>query len=153
MTGDRGYAEDLLQVALVRTARHWEQARVAPAAYAYRVLINLMHDRRRHESRRVAERPLDDDDGAGLRVVDDAESVIDRDAIIRAVKLLAPRQREVVVLRFFADLSVSETAEAIGSSPGSVKTHTSRALARLRELLADDPESVNHQITEVPGVD
>ena len=86
-------------------------------------------------------------------MVDHAEPLLDHDAIIRAVKLLAPRQREVVVLRFFADLSVSETAEAIGSSPGSVKTHTSRALARLRELLADDPESVNHQITEVPGVD
>ena len=66
---------------------------------------------------------------------------------------MAPRQREVVVLRFFADLSVSETAEAIGSSPGSVKTHTSRALARLRELLADDPETPNHQMTEVPGAD
>jgi len=153
LTGDRGYAEDLLQVALVRTARHWERACDAPAAYAYRVLVNLVHDRRRHLARRVVEQPLDDHDVAGRPVVDHAEPVIDRDAVIGAVRLLAPRQREVVVLRFFADLSVSDTAEAIGSSPGSVKTHTSRALARLRELLADDPETPNHQMTEVPGAD
>jgi RNA polymerase sigma-70 factor (sigma-E family) len=153
LTGDRGHAEDLLQLALVRTARHWEQACDAPAAYAYRVLINLVHDRRRHLSRRVSERPLDDHDIAGRPVVDQTEAVIDRNAIVRAVKLLAQRQREVVVLRFFADLSVSETAEAIGSSPGSVKTHTSRALARLRELLADDLETPNHQMTEVSGAD
>jgi len=86
-------------------------------------------------------------------VVDHAERVIDHDAIIRAVKLLAPRQREVVVLRFFADLSVSETAAAIGSSRGSVKTHTSRALARLREVLADDPQAEDDQMTEVHGAD
>jgi RNA polymerase sigma-70 factor (sigma-E family) len=153
LTGDRGYAEDLLQGALVRTARHWEQARNAPAAYAHRVLINLMHDRRRHLARRVVEQPLDDHVAVGRSVVDHAEPVVDHDAIIRAVKMLAPRQREVVVLRFFADLSVSETAEAVGSSPGSVKTHTSRALARLRDLLADDQGPVNHQMTEVPRAD
>lgn len=153
LTGDRGYAEDLLQVALVRTARHWEQARGAPAAYAHRVLINLVHDRHRRLARRVVERPLDDHEAAGRPVAGHADPVIDHDAIIRAVKLLPARQREVVVLRFFADLSVSETAEAIGASPGSVKTHTSRALARLRELLADGPETLDHQVTEVRGVD
>jgi RNA polymerase sigma factor (sigma-70 family) len=141
LTGDRGHAEDLLQVALVRTARHWERARDAPAAYAHRVLINLMHDRHRRLARRASEQALDDLDAARRSVVDHAGPVIDHDAIIRAIQLLSPRQREVVVLRFFADLSVSEAAEACGSSPGSVKTHTSRALARLRELLADDPET------------
>ena len=85
--------------------------------------------------------------------MDHAERVIDHDVIIRAVKLLARRQREVVVLRFFADLSVSETAAAIGSSQGSVKTHTSRALASLREVLADDPHAQDDQITEVHGAD
>jgi RNA polymerase sigma factor (sigma-70 family) len=153
LTGDRGHAEDLLQVALVRTARNWERARDAPAAYAYRVLINLMHDRHRRLARRAIEQPLHEQDGAARLVVDHAEPVIDHDAIIRAVKLLAPRQREVVVLRFFADLSVSETAEAIGSSQGSVKTHTSRALARLRELLADERETPTAQMTEVSGAD
>ena len=79
--------------------------------------------------------------------------VLERDAMIRAVKLLAPRQREVVVLRFFADLSVAETAAVIGSSQGSVKTHTSRALARLREVLADRFEASTAQTTEVPDAD
>lgn len=153
LTADRGHAEDLLQVALVRTARHWEHARDAPAAYAYRVLINLVHDRHRRLGRRVIEQPLDHRHAAERLVVDHVEPLIDHDAIIRAVKLLAPRQREVVVLRFFADLSVAETAAAVGSSPGSVKTHTSRALARLRELLADDPVTLNPQMTEVPDAD
>ena len=153
LTGDRAHAEDLLQITLVRTARRWERARKAPHAYAYRVLINLLHDRRRRETRRVVERPLGDYDDAQRSVADHADAVVDRDAIVRAVRLLAPRQREIVVLRFFADLSVSETAAAVGSSQGSVKTHTSRALGRLRELLADEPETLNHQITEVHGAD
>ena len=65
-------------------------------------------------------------------VADGAEGLVDRIAIIDAVRRLPLRQREVVVLRFFADLSVSETAAAIGSSEGTVKTHTSRALLALR---------------------
>lgn len=146
LTGDRDHAEDLLQVALIRTARHWEKVRDAPAAYAHRVLINLVHDRRRSLARRIVEAPLDDHAAAHRPAADYANPVIDHDVIVRAVKSLAPRQREVVVLRFFADLSVAETAKAISASPGSVKTHTSRALARLRELLSDDPEPLNHQI-------
>jgi RNA polymerase sigma-70 factor (sigma-E family) len=153
LTGDRANAEDLLQVALVRTARRWEQAREAPDAYAHRVLINLLHDRHRRLTRRVIESPLGDYDDARRSVADHAEAVVDRDAMIRAVKLLAPRQREVVVLRYFADLSVAETAAAIGSSQGSVKTHTSRALARLREVLADGSEASTAQPTEVLDAD
>jgi len=153
LTGDRGDAEDLLQVTLVRTAGRWERASEAPNAYAHRVLINLLHDRRRRLSRRVTERPLDETQDGVSSVADHAGAVADRDAIMRAVKLLPPRQREVVVLRFFADLSVSETAAAIGASQGSVKTHTSRALARLREVLADDPQARDDQMTEVHGAD
>lgn len=133
LCGDRGGAEDLLQDVLVRTARRWPAARAAPDGYAYRVLLNLLHDRHRASLRRVMEQPLDDRTGI---VGDHADFVGERDAIVRAVRLLPGRQREVVVLRFFADLSVSETAAAIGASQGSVKTHTSRALARLREVLA-----------------
>lgn len=129
LTGDRHQAEDLLQVALVRTARHWDTARAAPDAYAHRVIINLLHDR-------VTEEPFEALDDASLTTgADHADGVIERDAILNAMKLLADRQREVVVLRFFADLSVSETAAAIGSSEGTVKTHTSRALQKLRVAL------------------
>lgn len=151
LTGDRAHAEDLLQIALVRTARRWDQAREAPGAYAYRVLVNLMHDRHRRRARRVIELPLTENEGASPATADHAERVVEHDEIIRALRLLAPRQREVVVLRFFADLSVSETAAAIGSSQGSVKVHTSRALGRLRAILADDPH--DDQMTEVHGAD
>jgi RNA polymerase sigma factor (sigma-70 family) len=112
-----------------------------------------VHDRRRRLARRVSERPLDGHDIALLPVADHADAVIDRDAIVRAVRLLAPRQREVVILRFFADLSVSETAAALGSSPGTVKTHTSRALARLRETLKTGSNTPSDLTTEVPGAD
>ena len=57
--------------------------------------------------------------------------------MIAALAGLPARQREVLVLRFYADLSVAETAFAMGASEGTVKSYTSRALARMRELLAD----------------
>jgi RNA polymerase sigma factor (sigma-70 family) len=57
------------------------------------------------------------------------------------VKALPSRQRAAVALRFYADLSVTETAEAMGCSAGAVKTHTARALAKLRAALADGGES------------
>jgi len=104
LTGDRATAEDLLQATLVRTARRWERASEAPDAYAHRVLINLLHDRRRRRSRRRVERPLREHEDAVRAVSDHSGAVVERDAIISAIKLLAPRQREVVVLRFFADL-------------------------------------------------
>lgn len=151
LAGDRAEAEDLIQLTLVRTARRWQAAREAPDAYAYRVLLNLLHDRRRSVGRRVRELPLDGRAAEFRAAPDHADAVSERDAIIRALKLLAPRQREVVVLRFFADLSVAETAAAIGASQRSVKTHTSRALARLRELLADvGSRHFSDQATEVP---
>lgn len=137
LTGDRAHAEDLLQTTLVRTARRWQTARAAPDAYAHRVLVNLLRDRHRRMGRRVTELPLAARDERLGAARDHSDAVVDRDAIIGAVKLLAPRQREVVVLRFYADLSVADTAAAIGASEGAVKTHTSRALARLREVLAD----------------
>jgi RNA polymerase sigma-70 factor (sigma-E family) len=153
LTGDQAQAEDLLQFALVRIARRWQAARDAPYAYAYRVLLNLVRDHHRWLSRHLPEQPLQDYDGASRVAGDALMGVLERDAMIRAVKLLAPRQREVLVLRFFADLSVAETAAVIGLSQGSVKTHTSRALARLREVLADGSEAQNAQTTEVPDAD
>lgn len=142
LTGDREVAEDLLQVALVRTARRWEVARHAPHAYAHRVLVNLLHDRHRHLSRRVSERSLGEFDVQRRPIPDRAETLIDRLALIDAVRRLPLRQREVVVLRFFAGLSVAETAAAIRTSEGTVKTHTSRALAALHAALSvEEPQS------------
>ncbi len=137
LTGDRAGSEDLVQTVLVRTAQRWDVAQDSPHAYAHRVLVNLLNDRRRNLARRVTERPLEEFEDRLVPVMDGAQALVDRIAIISAVRRLPARQREVVVLRFFAELSVSETAAAIGASNGTVKTHTSRALTALREALTD----------------
>ncbi|SCG57936.1 RNA polymerase sigma-70 factor, sigma-E family [Micromonospora echinaurantiaca] len=137
LTGDRGHAEDLLQTALLRTAQHWPRARAAPEAYARRVLVNLSRDRIRRLFRRPRETSMTP--GAdNLPAADGGyDQLTDRRLIVRALATLPTRQREVIVLRFFEDLSVDQTADLLGFSAGTVKSYTSRALIRLRELLAD----------------
>ena len=147
LTGDRGHAEDLLQTALLRTARHWSRARDAPEAYARRVLINLSRDRIRWLIRRPREVPMPPETD-GPRATDAGyEQVVQRQVMVRALAALPTRQRQVIVLRFFEDLSIEQTAESLGLSAGTVKSYTSRALARLRELLADHHEP---NLLEVP---
>lgn len=141
LTGDHGHAEDLLQTALLRTARHWSRARAAPEAYARQVLLNLSRDRIRRLFRRPREAPMPPDPD-GLRAVDAGyDQVTDRRVVVQALAELPTRQRQVIVLRFFEDLSVEQTAELLGFSAGTVKSYTSRALARLRQLLANYHES------------
>ena len=142
LCGDRGHAEDLVQTALLRTARRWRTARRQPEAYARRVVVNLTKDRWRDLARRPAEAPID---GAEERVgsVKAFDGLLDRDELLRAARQLPPGQRAVLVLRFFDDLSVEETAATLGCSTGTVKSQTSRALAALRTALepttAGDP--------------
>lgn len=136
LCGDRFEAEDLLQTALVRVAAHWDRAQLAPDAYAYRVLVNLARDRYRRAQRRPAALSLAADE-APARAVDPTGAIEERDALARALAKLPARQREAVTLRFLADLSVEQTAVAMGTSTGAVKTHTSRALERLRSVLTD----------------
>lgn len=152
LIGDHGQAEDVLQLTLLRTARRWEAARRAPEAYARQVLVNLCRDRQRGLSRRVSERPLEDH-GSSALVQDHADGVIAHDAVIAALRSLPARQREVVVLRFFADLTIPDTAAAIRSSEATVKSHTRRALARLRKLLANDSPAITEKANEVPSAD
>lgn len=139
LTGDRGHAEDLLQTALLRTLRRWPAARDAPAEYVRRVLVNLSRDRIRLLGRRPREAPLPTDPGALPRAnIDNLADVLgERRRVAVALAGLPTRQRQVVVLRFFEDLSVAQTAELLGFSEGTVKSYTSRALARLRELLTE----------------
>jgi RNA polymerase sigma-70 factor (sigma-E family) len=138
LCGDRGEAEDLLQAAMVRTGRRWDTANAAPEAYAYRVLVNLVHDRHRRQRRRITEAPLEDLDSVGGLVADELAVILERSALLEAARGLPARQREVLVLRFFADLSVEQTAAAMGTSPGTVKTHTSRALSAMHAALSDE---------------
>jgi RNA polymerase sigma factor (sigma-70 family) len=99
--------------------------------------VNLCRDRGRGASRR---------ERAGLPAVDPAAPDVlgardDRDELVRAVRSLPYRQRAVVVLRFWHDLTEQQAADALGIGVGTVKSQTSRAVQRLRQLL--DPESAH----------
>jgi len=151
LCGDRGHAEDLLQLTFWRTAQRWVMAREAPNAYAYRVLVNLSRDRRRGQRRRVSEW-LGPDDRADIDL-DQTERLAQRDVMSRAVRRLPDRQREVIVLRFYLDLSIAQTAAALGSSEGTVKSHTARALTRMRELLGESPAASSTVSAEVANAE
>jgi RNA polymerase sigma-70 factor (sigma-E family) len=136
LTGqNRVEAEDLLQLALERAYRHW--GRVCgtgePERYVRRILANASADRWRRLARRP-ELPLQPDE-AGPAVPDEAAVVAERDYLLRALAALPPRQRAVLVLRYYDDFSEAEVAEALGCTIGTVKSHAARALARLREAV------------------
>lgn len=142
LCGDRGHAEDLVQSTLLRTARHWPRARQRPEAYARRVLVNLGKDRWRSLRRRVDEVHSEAD--VAPREHDPDDLVVERQRLLAAIRELPAGQRAVLVLRFFDDLSVAETAAALDCSEGTVKSQTSRALDRMRGVLdPSTPERTN----------
>jgi RNA polymerase sigma-70 factor (sigma-E family) len=145
LVGDRGHAEDILQTALLRLAMRWSSAQGNPEAYIRRVLVNLARDRWRRAARRVPEQDLEHA-AHGTTGRDPADTVVDRDALRRALAEQPRRQREVIVLRFFAELSVAETAQTLRTSQGSVKAHTSRAVARLRRSLGEQIKECSHGV-------
>lgn len=134
LTGDRGAAEDLVQDTLERLYVAWPRVD-DPQAYTNRALVNHSHNRWRRRARHPEATLTDAHD----RAVGDATSrTDDRDALVRALMTLPTRQRAVIVLRFLNDLSEADTADALSCSVGTVKSQTSRAIARLREVLATD---------------
>ena len=138
LCGDRTRAEDLLQHAYLRTWSHWGRVRTGnPVAYTRRVLVNLAKDRWRDRARRVSEAPLTDTGDVADPSGDAGERSVLRQALLVAAAELPPRQRAVLVLRYFDELSVEETAAALGCSAGTVKSQTHHALNRLRERLAE----------------
>ena len=138
---DRAAAEDLLQLALERAYRHW--ARVCrsgePERYVHRILANASNDRWRQVARR-RERLLSPGD-AGPLAPDQSDVVAERDFLLRALAVLPPRQRTVLVLRYFNDMAEAEIADALGCSVGTVKSQVSRGLARLRDIAGPGAES------------
>ncbi len=140
ITWDAGEAEDLVQECLFRVARRWRRVRgmAQPRAYARRILVNLALDGGGGRARRRGEL-----DGA-LEVVDGpARDLLlgfeTRAELLDALARLTPRQRAVLVLRYFNDLTEAQTAEVLGCSLGTVKSNASRGLARLREVFASIP--------------
>jgi len=147
LSGDRGHAEDMLQSALLRAARHWPRVRDAPDAYVRKILINLSHDRRRWLFRRPREAPLPADPDL-VHARDPAFDQIDeRGYLVHLLAALPIRQRQVLILRYFEDLSIEQTAQLLNCTTGTVKSYANRGLARLRELLADGAE----HLLEVPN--
>jgi RNA polymerase sigma-70 factor (sigma-E family) len=138
-------AQDLVQLALERA---WARRRGisrsgGPEPYVRRVLVNASIDRRRLLRRR-AEHLLGDtgmDTWADIAGVGDPAGLVSRrDLLIRSLAALPPRQRAVLVLRYWEDLPEAEVATTLGCSVGTVKSQASRGLARLREL-ADDGDA------------
>lgn len=134
LCGDAHQAEDLVQQVLTRLYVAWPRvARMESVdGYVRTMLVNANVDRLRRRREHV-----------GLDGLDQAVHDGDRDALLdlrEALLGLAPGQRRVVVLRHLWDLSVEETAAALGIAPGTVKSQTADAVRRLRELLAPHGE-------------
>jgi len=144
MLGDHQLAEDLVQASLAKTYASWRKIKepAAAPAYARVVLANTAASWFRRRGWRN-EHPTEVLPDAGTE-----HDLTTRTAVVDALATLAPRQRAVVVLRYYDDLSVREVAHALGISEGTVKSQTSDALARLRDVLDEEAAAVS-----VPGVD
>ncbi|GAA3384607.1 SigE family RNA polymerase sigma factor [Cryptosporangium minutisporangium] len=127
-------ADDLVQSALERLYVHWGKARKAsePAAYARTVLVRVfLSEQRTGWARRVVlvNGSAETTAGPGF----DVEARLEMEAALRE---LPPRQRAVLVLRFYCDLSIEQTAAVLRCAPGTVKSQSARGLDKLREVLA-----------------
>ncbi|MGZ4561545.1 MAG: SigE family RNA polymerase sigma factor [Mycobacteriaceae bacterium] len=141
LTGDPLEAEDLLQSTLLRSVRHSGRvaAMSAPAAYMRRVMVNEhLSSGRRHGRLRLAS-------GSPVGARDEptvpagSEAVDARDEVWRWLTVLKPRQRAVLVLRFYEDLTDAAIADALGCREATVRSHAFRGLAVLRSHLSDLP--------------
>jgi RNA polymerase sigma-70 factor (sigma-E family) len=130
--GHRAEAEDLLQGAYERAYRRWGRIsrRADPERYVRQILVNASADRWRRLRRHPETSLLVT--GADPGTADTAAAVADRDLLLRGLASLPPRQRAVLVLRYFEDLSEAQTATMLGCSVGTVKSQAARGLARLR---------------------
>ncbi len=149
LIGDQAEAEDLLQTALLRTALKWRGVQGEPDAYARQVLVNLARDRWRRLKRRPAEQLMDDLPPALALHQDHADTVVDNQLLAAGLATLSQRQREVLALRYFEDLSVADTAAIMHTSEGTVKSYTSRALQQLRRFLGDRAPDENTEASHV----
>ncbi|TCJ29884.1 SigE family RNA polymerase sigma factor [Nocardioides jejuensis] len=135
LTGDHHLAEDLLQTALLQAARHWERIHTAPEAYVRRVLYNQNVSWWRR--RKLRETTLGTYDAAAPASSPDLRLTLEE-----ALGRLTAKQRTVLVLRYFEDLTEVQAAAALGISAGTVKSMTRQALARLRVLAPELSELI-----------
>jgi RNA polymerase sigma-70 factor (sigma-E family) len=150
LTGDAGHAEDVAQAAFARAYASWGRVRRAgdPDAYVRRIVINT--HRSRFRKHRVAEELRGDLADTADRQPAGAQQQgpEERQALLDALGALGPRQRAVIVLRYWLDLSEAETAAALNCSVGTVKSQASRALATLRKRAMADDRATQEDIVE-----
>jgi RNA polymerase sigma-70 factor (sigma-E family) len=137
LVGDWGLAEDLVQTALIKTYLAWRSLEGVAAIEPYARTV-LVHTASRWWRRRWrGERPTAVLPDRG--VADGADASAERDRVWRLVLSLPARQRAVLVLRYYEDLTEAQAARVMGVSIGTVKSHTARALATLRQRLDGVP--------------
>lgn len=132
LLGDRSEAEDTAQEACARAYARWSSIRDYARPWCVRVASNIALDRLRATDRARRRTPHQDRERLG----DEMLTTNLRLDLYRALKELPSRQRQVVILRYLGDVSEHETANVLGISTGAVKTHASRGLARLREVMS-----------------
>ena len=134
LAGSRAEGEELLQASLERLVRNWRRVRDDdPEGYLRRTMCNLAADNWRRRVRWGRRLPLLHDDNPAPG---EATAVVDqRDELIRLLRQLPPRQRAVIVLRYWEQRSEAEVAELLGCTEGTVKSAASRGLHKLRELV------------------
>ncbi|MER5858614.1 SigE family RNA polymerase sigma factor [Streptomyces sp. NPDC059688] len=137
LTGQQHAAEDLVQSTLEQVYVHWRKVGSAddPEAYVRRVMINA--HARRHRRRLKEFLAPKDDSGMVREVADTGDRIAqadDRSALLEALAQLPARQREAVVLRYWEDLTETQTAEAMGCSVGTVKSNAAKGIAKLRAI-------------------
>jgi RNA polymerase sigma-70 factor (sigma-E family) len=135
LTGDQGHAEDVAQAAFARAYASWPKVRRTgnPEGYVRRIVIN--ENRNRFRKHRVTERLTDapPEPGPSAGMADATSQYDERSALMAALRRLGPRQRAVVVLRYWLGLTEAEAAAELNCSVGTVKSQASRALATLRQ--------------------
>ena len=134
--GDWSRAEEVTQEAFAQLWRHWPRVSLMerPVAWVYVVAMN----RAKRELRRTM--PVDLVETTRPGSVDESAAVATAVSVRTALECLAPRQRAAVVLRYLADLSIAEVADAMGCAEGTVKSTLHSALARMRVELDDQED-------------
>jgi RNA polymerase sigma-70 factor (sigma-E family) len=136
---DRHRADDLVQQAIIKVYVHWTKAAGAdnPDAYVNAILVReFLHERRSGWVTRVS---------LTGQLPDAADLATDHDRAMdlqAAVAALPPRQRAALVLRFYCDLNVDQTAHSLGCSPGTVKSQTAKALGSLRRVMGPASDAI-----------
>ena len=145
LLGDAGRAEEVVQDSFVAVYQRWDRLGGADVpAYLRQTVVNRSRSALRH--RAVVERHVRREGGLAVLHEGGADAAsmtaARRDAVLEALRQLPTRQREVIALRYYLDLSEAEIAEALGISAGAVKSHASRGAAALRAHLGNDLEDL-----------